>query len=151
NLKEANKKRCNLMLSVWSHAPYSLQLCAVPTDTGGTMGEATARVERTETRAALPGVRRAVDAGHFSVRVRGAPLTPTGLYHRRTFGRQGVAQKTHHRANTARELAKPRRNRRIPGGGQRLASCGCPPGHPVEGVLTPGAARELRALRALPC
>src|SRR5262245_32983409 len=90
------------------------------------MGEAPARVERTETCAALPGVRRAVAAGHFSVRVRVAPLAPTGLYHRRTFGRQGVAQKTHHRANTARELAKPRQSRRIPGGGQRLASCGCP-------------------------
>jgi len=51
-----------------------------------------------------PGFGGSVDARHLSVRVRPAPLSPTGLCHRRTSGGQGVTKKTNHSTNTAGEF-----------------------------------------------
>src|SRR6266566_640632 len=90
------------MLSVWPHAPESAQ-----------------------THAAFPGLCRALDAGHLSVRARLTPLSHPRLCHRRTFGGQGLEKKTDHRANTAREYTSTPRIRRVCGSCQCLASCVC--------------------------
>src|SRR5437870_3052971 len=90
------------------------------------MEEETACAEPPDTRAACPGVSRAVDAGPLAVGERVTPLSPTGLCHRRTFGAQGVENKMDHSTTPAREFDQTPRSCRMYGSYHRLASCICP-------------------------
>src|SRR4029453_15875601 len=111
------------MLSVRADAPYCAQLCPLSTVACDIMGEETTGAERAQTRPAFPGCGGSVDAGHLSVRVCPTPLSSTGLCDRRTSGGQGITKTTHHGSNPPRKFGKTRRNHRLDGGCQRLASC----------------------------
>src|SRR5262249_1178070 len=104
SVHQHQESRHDLMLSLWPYAPHCAQLCLVPAHPSAPLVKEKAGTECAQTRPAFPSLGGSVDACHLSVRVRPAPLSPTGLCHRRTSGGQGVTQKTNHRTNTAGEL-----------------------------------------------
>ena len=90
------------MLSLWTDAPHSVELCAVPAGAGDPVVEVPTRVESAEIRTAFPGIGGELAPSHLSVGMRTVPLSATGLYDRCTASGQGRTQTTDNRTNTAR-------------------------------------------------
>src|SRR5713101_4377759 len=79
SVHQYQKRRHDLMLSLWPHAPHFAQLCAVPPDASAPLVEEKTRTESAQTRAPFPGLGRSLDAGDLSVRACTAPLSQTCL------------------------------------------------------------------------
>ena len=70
------------MLSVWTDAPHSIELCAVSADAGDPVVAVPTRTESAEIRTTFPSVGGELAPSHLSVGMRTVPLSATGLYDR---------------------------------------------------------------------
>src|SRR5262245_22191167 len=89
-----------LLVSLGPSAPQGAHVCRGPAPTTSPRVQATAGTAWAHTRPALPGLGCAAAARHRAVRVRPAPLSPTGLGARSTSGGQGSTPKTNHSTQT---------------------------------------------------
>jgi hypothetical protein len=147
-LSHDHTRHPTLLVSGRADAARGAQCCAWSTGACDVVGDATPGTERAHTRPACPGRGCWVDGRHRAVRVGPPPLAPTALSLCRTSGGHGATHTTPHGAHTPRAFGTTRRNRRIDGGCQGVASCICPraggPGAP-QGCGATGSGGRLGA------